>query len=188
MKRFVIIGILLLGILFGGGKTALADPITYIYIGSAYTQTNQPGAAGFTLTDYITVSLTIDSSQWGTGRISTNSGTASSGSISAGFYSAVLTTDAAGTILSWSIDAEPHGGWDLVTQGNLDGSGRDLNGNAGPPLADGTSCAIGCLAQVSYQIGPRAPGTGWVRVPEASSFVLLLAGIVGIIVVKSLRQ
>jgi hypothetical protein len=177
--------LLLFGMLFGGGKSALADPVTYTYFGSAYTQTNQPGEAGFTLTDSITASLTIDSSQWGTGRIATHFFTVSSGPISAPvLYSAVLTTDADGTIISWSLDAEKSGGWDFITQGNADGSGRDLIGNAGAPLPDGTSCALGCFAEVTYQSGPRDPGTGWTRVPEPSSLALLVAGMAGIAFVR----
>jgi len=186
VKLFAISWLLFLGVLFGGRKAALADPVTYTYIGSAYTQTNQPYEAGFTLNDRITGFLTIDSSQWGTGRISTNSFALFSGSISAGTYSAVLTTDADGTILSWSVDAEKHGGWDLVTQGNADGSGLDYNGDAGVPLADGTSCVSGCLSEVKYQSGVRDPGTGWSRitVPEPSNLALLVAGMAGIIVFR----
>jgi len=183
LKRFVVI--LLLGIVFGGAKAASADAVTYLYTGSVFSQTNQPNEAGFTLNDRITGFLTIDSSLWGTGRISTNSFALFSGPISAGMYSAVLTTDANGTILSWSVDAEKRGGWDLVTQGNADGSGLDYNGNAGAPLADGTSCAPACLAQVTYQSGSREQGTGWVRVvPEPSSVVLLFPGVAGVFVVN----
>jgi hypothetical protein len=171
---------------FGRGNRAQAVPVTYTYIGSNYTQTNAPNEPGFTLSDHIIATITLDSVDWGT---TVNSPPGSSGVINSGPWqvgtdSFHVTTDLAGTIIAWNLSgAIP--GLDIATGGSSDGSGFDTIFGDRP-----SGGSVFYQASVQYQAGPRPPGTGWTMVPipdEASSLLLLLLVLVPILYLRHVR-
>jgi len=104
-----------------------------------------------------------------------------SGPFSAG-DSGIVKTDIAGNIVAWSLTGSLPG-LDMLSQGAMDGSGRDLvfgdkPGACGPP----GQLSGACSAEVDYGSGPHPPGTGWiVAVPEPPLPILLLIGLAGVV-------
>jgi hypothetical protein len=155
----------------GTVNQAQAVPITYTYTGSTYTQTDAPSEPGFTLSDYVFATITLDSAFWGT---TVNSPPGSSGLINSGPWQVGadafhITTDLAGTIIAWSLSGAI-AGLDISTGGNLDGSGYDNIFGDRPWQGQEFHGA-----SIQYQAGSRPPGSGWtmVSVPDESSSLLL---------------
>jgi hypothetical protein len=152
---------------------AQAVIVTYTYIGDNYTQTNAPKEPGFTLSDHVYVTFTLDSAFWGT--TSFVFGTISSGPWQVGTDANSITTDLAGTIINWNLSgALP--GLDISTGGSPDGSGYD--NIFGDRPSGGT---VFYEASVQYEAGSRKPGSGWTMVvPEPSTFALLIVTVIGV--------
>jgi hypothetical protein len=150
---------------------AQAFLVEYTYIGSNYTQTNAPSEPGFTLSDHVFATISLDSIFWGT-TVNGGSGLINSGPWQVGTDAFHVTTDLAGTITAWNLSgAIP--GLDISTGGNPDGSGLD---NIFGDRPDATGAA-----SVQYAAGPRPPGTGWTLiVPEPSTFALLIVAAIGV--------
>jgi hypothetical protein len=148
--------------------------VTYMYIGDNYTQTNAPKEPGFTLSDHLVATITLDSIFWGTTINTSGGGLISSGPWQVGTDALIVTTDLAGTITSWGLSgALP--GLDISTSGNADGSGFD--NIFGDRPSGGTTFY---MASVQYEPGTRK-GAGWTMVvPEPSTFALLIVTVIGV--------
>jgi len=146
-------------------------PVTYTYVGSTYTTTNAPNQPGFTLSDSIFATITLDSDTWGTevNHPPGSFGLINSGPWQVGTDAFHVTTDLSGAIIAWNLSgAIP--GLDISTQSNLDGSGYDTIFGDRP--SQGREQFV---ASVFYTGGSRIAGGGWtmISVPEESSSLLL---------------
>lgn len=167
----VIWGSAWLSLVLGTVDHARAFPVKYMYTGRVYTQTSAPNTPGLTLTDNVSVFLTLDSVYWG-GEVNHPPdafGLINSGTWQVGTDGFRLTTDSAGTILGWNLSgAIP--GLDIATGGGLDGSGYDDIFGDRP-----THGRENVGASVYYEAGSRPPGGGWTMLtptPTPAGFII----------------
>ena len=146
-------------------------PVTYTYVGSTYTSTNAPNEPGFTLSDFVFATITLDSDTWGTevNHPPGSFGLINSGPWQVGTDAFHVTTDLAGTIIAWTLSGAI-AGLDISTQSNLDGSGYDNIFGDRP-----TQGREQYAASVIYAGGSRIAGGSWtmMSVPDESSSLLL---------------
>lgn len=152
--KFAVICSAWLSLTLGAVNQLQAFPVIYTYNGDAYSNSNAPCTPGFSNSDHMFVTFTLDSEDWGEENYRLEGAELRSGPIEVGLY-AYVTTDQSGRVISWYMFGYLGGGG-VYTDGDPDGSGND--GIASDRLACGIENYV---AGTSYAAGSRVPADVW---------------------------